>query len=94
MDWQAEEKQRCRLRVRQRGAETPAILPGFAKLWFQLRKPIGKAQRCFSLLRKTRLKAHAASHLRYEVVAYIGLGTTEDLKPGSNTKTRGAGPIR
>lgn len=40
--WQAEENQRCRLRVRQRGVETPAILPGFAKLWFQLCKPIGK----------------------------------------------------
>jgi len=24
------------------GAETPAVLPGFAKLWFQLCKPMGE----------------------------------------------------
>lgn len=34
---------------------------------------------CFSLLRRTQLKIHAASHLRYEVVARVGLGTTERL---------------
>ena len=34
---------------------------------------------CFSLLRRTQLKTYAANHLRYEVVACTGPGTTESL---------------
>ena len=33
----------------------------------------------FSLLRRTQLKTYAANHLRYEVVACTGPGTTESL---------------
>jgi hypothetical protein len=49
---------------------------------------------CFSLLPRTQLKIHAASHLRYEVVARIGLGTTESLTEEAHGKFRVAGPIR
>ena len=46
LDRKAEEKQQSKPCSGSGGVETPAILPKFAKLWFQFRKPVWNALCC------------------------------------------------